>query len=293
MDVSLIIVKADGTTRDFPVTAQRTVIGRQNTCGLRIPLHSVSRKHCEVQMLDDQLVVRDLGSSNGTQINDQTVKGNAKLVAGDRLQLGPVVFTVVIDGKPEVVDPSMTLIHQARQVESETMDGQVQNASAKSGSRHVLVSASKSKNEEQNGASGDLYDLSADPANSGINAAQDSRAGSSTSERADAAESALADLDALLSEPLNLDKDDDDVLEMLEADDDPMANLQAKADGKPPESNSAIEGANADASAETAAVQMIADDDDDDEDPLTALEAMTDDLDDDDDLFNLDDSELK
>lgn len=289
MDVSLVIVKADGTTRDFPVTAQRTVIGRQNTCGLRIPLHSVSRKHCEVQILDDQLVVRDLGSSNGTQINDQNVQGTAKLMAGDRLQLGPVVFTVVINGLPKVVDPSMTLIHQAQQVESETMDSKPQQASAKSGSRHVLVTANNSQKNDQNGASGDMYDLSADPANSGVSSAQDSRADSSTSERSKAAESALADLDELLSE--SLDMDDDDALEMLEVADDPMADLKAKADGKTTQSKSAIEGANADASAETAAVQMI--DDDDDDDPLAALEAMTEGLDDDDDLFNLDDSELK
>jgi hypothetical protein len=302
MEVSLVIVKADGTTRDFPVTAQRTVIGRQNTCGLRIPLHSVSRKHCEVQMIDDQLLVRDLGSSNGTQINDQKVKGSAKLNAGDRLQLGPVVFTVIIDGKPEVVDPSMTLIHHAHQVESEKMGSATpQAASAKSGSRHVLSNASSggaSASEAPIDNKSDIYDLSSDPANSGVNASQGSKSGSSaTNDRAAAAESALADLDALLAAPLD---DDDDVLEMLDADDDPMADLQAKADGKADGSKTAIEDAHADSSAETAEVQMVEDDEVADadafdvDDPLASLEALTDDmLDDDDDLFNLDDSSLK
>ncbi|GEM_PF-3115030 len=295
MEVLLVIVKADGTTRDFPLTAQRTVIGRQNTCGLRIPLHSVSRKHCEVQMLDEQLVVRDLGSSNGTQINDQKVTGTAKLKAGDRLQLGPVIFTVVVDGYPEVVDASMTLINQAHQVESETREAAPQKASAKSGSRHVLSTPDGASHESDTPDKGDLYDLTSDPANSGINKSQDSNSGSSIKERADAAESALADLDALLATPLDSDNDDDDVLEILEAADDDMAGLQAKAEGK-----SAIENATADASAETAEVQMVEDDESlgssilDADDPLASLEAMTDDLlDDDDDLFSLDDSDLK
>lgn len=304
MEVSLVIVKADGTTRDFPLTAQRTIIGRQNTCGLRIPLHSVSRKHCEVQMIDDQLIVRDLGSSNGTVINDNKVKGNAKLNAGDRLQLGPVVFTVVIDGKPEVVDPSMTLIHQAQQVESETMGSVTPSkASAKSGSRHVLSAAGKHGDQEPSlDDPSDLYDLSADPANSGVNAARGSNSGSSSAnERAEAAESALADLDALLAAPLDTDEDDDDILELLDADDDPMADLQAKADGKEPSSKTAIDNANADASAETAEV-LIDDDDEktvdmDDSDPLASFEDIADDLfdddDDDDEKLSLDDSNLK
>lgn len=301
MEVSLVIVKADGTTRDFPLTAQRTVIGRQNTCGLRIPLHSVSRKHCEVQILDGQLHVRDLGSSNGTQINDEKVKGTAKLHAGDRLQLGPVIFTVVIDGKPEVVDPSMTLIHQAHQVESEKVSASAQQqiASSKSGSRHVLSSTGSSSSEPSLSAKGDLYDLSSDPANSGINKSQGSKSGSSAAnDRAAAADSALADLDALLAAPLD---GDDEVLEMLDADDDPMAGLQARAEGKADGSKTAIEDAHADASAETAEVQMVDDDEEvnideiDVDDPLASLEALTDDMldDDDDDLFNLDDSELK
>jgi pSer/pThr/pTyr-binding forkhead associated (FHA) protein len=302
MEVSLVIVKADGTTRDFPLSAQRTVIGRQNTCGLRIPLHSVSRKHCEVQMLDGQLLVRDLGSSNGTQINDQKVKGQAKLLAGDRLQLGPVIFTVVIDGKPEVVDPSATLITQAHAVETETRGGVAaapQTASAKSGSRHVLSTSDREAPAKELPDHSDLYDLGADPANSGVNAAQGSKGGSAADERAAAAESALADLDALLAAPLDVDGDDEEVLEILDADDDPMADLQAKAEGKDPSSKTAIDNPHADASAETAEVLMDDEDEDDDDldidDPLASLEALTDDIldDDDDDILKLDDSDLK
>ena len=41
MQVTLVMFKADGTRRDFPLKKDRIVVGRKNTCDLRIPLSSV------------------------------------------------------------------------------------------------------------------------------------------------------------------------------------------------------------------------------------------------------------
>ena len=91
--------KADGTRRDFPMKRDRIVLGRTNSCDLRIPLPSVSRQHCEMVVEDDTLLVRDLGSSNGTYHNGNRVQ-ETTLSAGDEIVIGPVVFTVTIDGEP-------------------------------------------------------------------------------------------------------------------------------------------------------------------------------------------------
>ena len=99
MQATLVMFKADGERREFPLTKPTVVIGRKSTCDLRIPLSSVSRQHCQVQQKDDGLYFRDLGSSNGTFYNDHRVQ-EGKLNAGDRLMVGPVNFTVVIDGQP-------------------------------------------------------------------------------------------------------------------------------------------------------------------------------------------------
>lgn len=109
MDVSLVMFKADGTRREFPVKGDRLVIGRKNTCDLRIPLTSVSRQHCEIRIEDDQILLRDLGSSNGTFHNDTRVQ-EAQLAAGDELMIGPVVFTVVVDGEPAEIEPVHTVL---------------------------------------------------------------------------------------------------------------------------------------------------------------------------------------
>ena len=85
MDAILVMFRSDGQKREFPLTHQTTILGRKNTCDLRIPLSSVSREHCEIEIRDDTLYLRDLGSSNGTFHNDERVQ-EAVLHAGDRIK---------------------------------------------------------------------------------------------------------------------------------------------------------------------------------------------------------------
>lgn len=99
MDVKLVIFKQDGSTKEINVGPGRYVIGRRPDAGLRIPLPSVSRDHCELVHDGRSLSVRDLGSSNGTFKNKERVK-QATLGPGDRLGVGSFTMTVRIDGKP-------------------------------------------------------------------------------------------------------------------------------------------------------------------------------------------------
>ncbi|MEM8783873.1 MAG: FHA domain-containing protein [Planctomycetota bacterium] len=93
------MTKADGSQRRFPLPEGPTTVGRKNSCGLRIPLTSVSRLHCEFRVDGDRVSLRDLGSSNGTFKNGQRVQ-DTDLQAGDEVEVGPVRFTVVLDGHP-------------------------------------------------------------------------------------------------------------------------------------------------------------------------------------------------
>jgi predicted component of type VI protein secretion system len=99
MRVELAMVKGDGTQRNFLLSRERLVIGRLNTCDLRIALPSVSRQHCEIVLDGAAVKLRDLGSSNGTYHNHTRVQ-EAVLSAGDEIGVGPVVFRVLIDGLP-------------------------------------------------------------------------------------------------------------------------------------------------------------------------------------------------
>lgn len=99
MDVKLIMFREDGSKRVFPLQPGSTTIGRKDDCNIRIPLAMVSRRHAEVVVEDDGAVVKDLGAANGTFLNNQRID-EEDLEPGDQILIGPVVFTVVIDGSP-------------------------------------------------------------------------------------------------------------------------------------------------------------------------------------------------
>lgn len=104
MKAVLVMFKPDGEARSFPVTRSSTTLGRGEECTLRIPVDRVSRRHCELIQNNGHLLIKDLGSSNGTYVNGKRVV-EAKLKAGDRLQVGPVIFTLQVDGKPAKIKP--------------------------------------------------------------------------------------------------------------------------------------------------------------------------------------------
>jgi len=105
MDVKLVMFKSDGARKDFDVADGLTVVGRGEDCGLRVPLLSVSRRHCELTLAGDEFRVKDLGSSNGTYVNNKRIT-EVVLNPGDRMVVGPVVFTVQIDGEPSDIQPA-------------------------------------------------------------------------------------------------------------------------------------------------------------------------------------------
>lgn len=99
MNVKLVMFREDGTRRDFSLTPGVTTIGRKEDCSIRIPLAVVSRRHAEVYLDEDGASIKDLGAANGTYLNNQRVT-EEELEPGDQIVIGPVVFTVQIDGDP-------------------------------------------------------------------------------------------------------------------------------------------------------------------------------------------------
>jgi pSer/pThr/pTyr-binding forkhead associated (FHA) protein len=103
MQVALVMFRADGEKRSFPLPRSIAVLGRREDCDLRIPLAEVSRKHCRLIADEDTLKLEDLGSSNGTYVNGQRVQ-EAMLNPGDTVTIGPVSFVVQINGVPAEED---------------------------------------------------------------------------------------------------------------------------------------------------------------------------------------------
>lgn len=70
-----------------------TVFGRGEDCDVRLAHKSVSKTHCVIVKTDGTLLLRDLGSTNGTHVNGQRVR-RAALLPDDTLALAHLRFRV-------------------------------------------------------------------------------------------------------------------------------------------------------------------------------------------------------
>lgn len=103
MKVNLILFKKDGSTRSFTLSSTVSTIGRRKDCDFCIPLVSISRRHCELNMDQDRLTIRDLNSKNGTFINGSRIS-ESPAKPGDLLKIGTLSFGIQIDGRPENIE---------------------------------------------------------------------------------------------------------------------------------------------------------------------------------------------
>ncbi len=111
MDINLVMFKKSGTRKEFNLPSNITILGRRQDCDLCIPLMVVSRRHCQLKKQEDALFVRDLGSKNGTFVNGKKIEDQMPLNPGDYIQIGPLTFTIQIDGRPiEVKKPDTAII---------------------------------------------------------------------------------------------------------------------------------------------------------------------------------------
>ena len=107
MDVNLVLLKKNNSQKAFSLSSGVTVIGRRHDCDLRIPLMSVSRRHCQLNRDEGVLKIRDLGSRNGTYVNGKRID-EAVIQAGDYIEVGPLKFVLQIDGEPkDIAQPEL------------------------------------------------------------------------------------------------------------------------------------------------------------------------------------------
>lgn len=77
----------------WPLTQTPVIIGRGEDCTIRIVDGLISRKHCQVWVEGEVVLVEDLGSRNATLVNGRPIQ-RAQLALGDELAVGPARFEV-------------------------------------------------------------------------------------------------------------------------------------------------------------------------------------------------------
>lgn len=96
--------KQSGSTIALP--AGKFLVGREEDCHLRPNSDLVSRHHCVFTLDEYGLRLRDLGSTNGSFVNGEQIRGAVVLKSGDRVSIGKLDFQVLV-GDP-ITDETRT-----------------------------------------------------------------------------------------------------------------------------------------------------------------------------------------
>ena len=110
MHVRLKILQGSNTGKEVKIPTPKCMIGRGEDCHLRPQSDAISRHHCVIVTTENEVIVRDLKSRNGTFVNDDKVAEEAVLLNGDILRVGPLQFEMAIEQsvakskRPKVAD---------------------------------------------------------------------------------------------------------------------------------------------------------------------------------------------
>ncbi|VTS07380.1 GGDEF domain-containing protein [Tuwongella immobilis] len=85
----------------YTLSDKPLLMGRGEESDIRIPENSVSRKHALIEPSADGFTVKDLGSTNGTFVNDTPTNGPRSLHDGDYLRIGNCIYRYLAGGNVE------------------------------------------------------------------------------------------------------------------------------------------------------------------------------------------------
>jgi len=96
MEVHLIVANGKQMGKKILVSSSKFLIGRGEECHLRPQSSLVSRKHCVILIEKDLAAIEDLGSTNGTFVNDEKLEQRRELKSGDRIKVGMLWLEVLL-----------------------------------------------------------------------------------------------------------------------------------------------------------------------------------------------------
>src|SRR5437762_9595880 len=122
------LIPLDGTPA-FDVGKDLTLVGRKEECDLRLDHKSVSKMHCVIVKTDGLLLLRDLGSTNGTRVNGQRIR-RAALLPNDQLSIASFRFKIHL-GPGEAPAAHQHLDQHTQQMDAKEVANLLRKAAAK------------------------------------------------------------------------------------------------------------------------------------------------------------------
>jgi diguanylate cyclase (GGDEF)-like protein len=98
---ALVVIYGDDLGRKYDLDQSATVIGRSSGADIQIDQDSISRNHARIAHEGKVALVADMGSTNGTFVNDELVVGSLPLRNGDLIKIGRTIFKYIAGGNIE------------------------------------------------------------------------------------------------------------------------------------------------------------------------------------------------
>jgi pSer/pThr/pTyr-binding forkhead associated (FHA) protein len=106
-----------GADRELALHEGSYIAGRDQTADVRLESPRVSRRHARIAVRGRRVVIEDLGSKNGTFVNDTRLTGAAPLASGDHVRIGPFTLVFRVDAAPVSTETETTGRRQPRSID--------------------------------------------------------------------------------------------------------------------------------------------------------------------------------
>jgi diguanylate cyclase (GGDEF)-like protein len=99
-EAALVMIYGIDLGKKFNLDKPSIIIGRSSKCDIQVDQESISRNHAKLINDGKTVEVRDLGSTNGTYVNDDLIS-ETKLRDGDLIKIGRTIFKFLSGGNIE------------------------------------------------------------------------------------------------------------------------------------------------------------------------------------------------
>jgi len=100
-EASLIVIRGQPQGKRYILTQDIMAMGRDPSVPLAINDNNVSRRHAEILKKDGKVFIKDLGSTNGSFINDKQITGEVELHKEDMIKIGNTILKYLPKGELE------------------------------------------------------------------------------------------------------------------------------------------------------------------------------------------------